>query len=196
VGKLWKTDLKKWIGVAIIIMLFSIAGQSVSYSQEPDTTTAQETPADTLDNEYSPRKAALLSAAFPGMGQVYNNKIWKVPIVYVGVGVIYYAYDFNATYYEEYKTAFTRFTNGEIQEYKGITSKEGLKRAKDYYRRYRDMNILIMAGWYLVQIIDATVDAYMFNFDVSEDLSLNIRPTPIQSKNYHVVPGIKFSVNF
>ncbi|MEF8983368.1 MAG: DUF5683 domain-containing protein [Bacteroidales bacterium] len=193
---MWKTDLKKWIGVAIIIMLFSIAGQSVSYSQEPDTTTAQETPADTLDNEYSPRKAALLSAAFPGMGQVYNNKIWKVPIVYVGVGVIYYAYDFNATFYEEYKTAFTRFANGEIQEYKGITSEEGLKRAKDYYRRNRDMNVLIMAGWYLVQIIDATVDAYMFNFDVSEDLSLNIRPTPIQSKNYHVVPGIKFSVNF
>ncbi|MGM0530619.1 MAG: DUF5683 domain-containing protein [Bacteroidota bacterium] len=192
---MWKTDLKRWIGVASIIMLAFFAGQSVSYSQEPDTTN-QETPADTLAEEYSPRKAALLSVAFPGMGQIYNNKIWKVPIIYVGAGVIYYAYDFNASYYEEYKTAFTRFVNNEIQEYNGITSEEGLKRAKDYYRRYRDMNILIMAGWYLVQIIDATVDAYMFNFDVNEDISLNLRPTPVHSKNYHVVPGIKFSINF
>ena len=193
---MWKTDLKRWIGVAVITMLVFVVYQRDSYSQEPDTTNNQEISADTLADEHSPRKAALLSASFPGIGQIYNNKIWKVPIIYVGAGVIYYAYDFNASHYEEYKTAFTKFVNNDIQEYNGITTKEGLKRAKDYYRRYRDMNILIMAGWYLVQIIDATVDAYMFNFDVGEDISLRLRPSPVHSKNYHVVPGIKFSINF
>ena len=177
-------------------MLVFIAGQKYSFSQKPDTSTTQRALADTLAEEHSPRKAALLSATFPGMGQIYNNKIWKIPIIYAGAGVIYYAYDFNASHYDEYKSAFTRFLNGEIQEYNGITTKEGLKRAKDYYRRYRDMNILIMAGWYLVQIIDATVDAYMFNFDVSEDLSMRFQPSSIRSNNYHVVPGIKFSINF
>lgn len=193
---MWKTDLKRWIGVAGITILIFIAPQKDSYSQESDTNATQEAPVDTLAREQSPRKAALLSATLPGMGQIYNNKIWKVPIIYIGAGVIYYAYDFNATHYDEYKTAFTRFVNGDIQEYNGITSKKGLKRAKDYYRRYRDMNLLIMAGWYLVQIIDATVDAYMFNFDVSEDISLRFQPTPVHSKNYYVVPGIKCSINF
>ncbi|MFW5944846.1 MAG: DUF5683 domain-containing protein [Bacteroidota bacterium] len=173
-----------------------MGNQGLCFSQEPDTTTAQQIPEDTLAEEHSPRKAAMLSATLPGMGQVYNKKIWKVPIIYIGAGVIYYAYDFNAEHYEEYKNAFTRFAGNEITEYKGITTKEGLKRAKDYYRRYRDMNILIMAGWYLVQVIDATVDAYMFNFDVSEDISLQLKPASIPSANYHTVPGIKFSISF
>lgn len=199
---MWKKGLIRWVGIAAFTMLVFFAAQRVCYSQEADTTITQdstviqEAPADTLAEEHSPRKAALLSATLPGMGQIYNNKIWKVPLVYIGAGVIYYAYDFNASHYEEYKSAFTRFVNGEIQEYNGITTKEGLQRAKDYYRRFRDMNLLIMAGWYLVQIIDATVDAHMFNFDVSENISMRFQPSPIHSKNYRVVPGIKFSINF
>lgn len=199
---MWRKGLIRWIGIAGATMIVFMVSQSVCYTQETDTTVIQDTtvnqktPSDTLAEEHSPRKAALLSATLPGMGQVYNNKIWKVPLVYIGAGVIYYAYDFNASHYEEYKSAFTRFVNGEIQEYNGITTKEGLQRAKDYYRRFRDMNLLIMAGWYLVQVIDATVDAYMFNFDVSEDISMQFKPSPIHSKNYHIVPGIKFSINF
>lgn len=198
---MWNTALKRWITLAGIAVLVSLAPKHGCYAQKSDTTLAQESTidtveTDTVEQEHSPGKAALLSAALPGLGQIYNCKVWKVPIIYAGAGVIYYAYDFNASHYEEYKTAFTRFVNGNIQEYNGITNREVLKRAKDYYRRYRDMNILIMAGLYLAQIIDATVDAYMFNFDVSENITLRFQSTPLRLKKYHVVPGIKCSINF
>ena len=198
---MWKTVFKRGIALTGIVMVVFLILKERCYAQQTDTTQiGRESPdsaqTDTVGQEHSPGKAALLSAALPGLGQIYNNKIWKVPIIYAGAGVIYYAYDFNATHYNEYKTAFTRFVNGKIQEYNGITNREVLKRAKDYYRRYRDMNLLIMTGLYLVQIIDATVDAYMFNFDVSEDIAFRLRSVPLRMKNYRVVPGIKCSIDF
>jgi hypothetical protein len=192
------------MGVAGFALLILLISQITCHSQETDTISAQqsdtliaqETSADTLTEEHSPAKAALLAAALPGLGQIYNNKIWKVPLVYIGAGIIYYAYDFNSRHYDEYKTAYSRFINGQIDEYNGITTEEGLKRAKDYYRRYRDLNILLFAGMYLLQIIDATVDAYLFNFDVSEDITMNLSPKAVHSKTNYAIPGIKFSINF
>lgn len=193
---MWKTNLKNGIARKGFVLCFLIAIQCNGYAQRPDTISGQESPSDTLEIEHSPGKAALLSAALPGLGQIYNRKVWKVPIIYVGAGVIYYAYDFNAGYYDEYKSAFTRFVNGKIQEYNGITNQEVLKRAKDYYRRYRDLNLLLMAGLYLVQIIDATVDAYMLDFDVSEEITLKLQPSPIYIKNYPAFAGLKCSIHF
>jgi len=193
---LWETNLKNGIARTGFVLFFLIVTQCNCYAQRHDTISGQESPSDTLEIEHSPGKAALLSAALPGLGQIYNRKVWKVPIIYVGAGAIYYAYDFNAGYYDEYKSAFTSFVNGKIQEYNGITNQEVLKRAKNYYRRYRDLNLLLMAGLYLVQIIDATVDAYMLDFDVSEEITLKLQPSPIYIKNYPAFAGLKCSIHF
>ena len=147
-----------------------------------------------LEQAHSPTKAALLSAVAPGVGQVYNKKYWKIPILYAGGAFVYYLYDYYSDHYNEYNNAYGAFLNDQINEYNGITTAEGLKQAKDFYRRYRDLNVIIMVGVYLANIIDATVDAYLFNFDVSRELSL--RPTTLNGKNYRRVPGVSLTVRF
>ncbi len=179
-----------WIGFVVIILLLSA---DPGYSQKRDTSRqAQST--HSLTEEHSPTKAALLSAALPGLGQVYNKKYWKIPILYAGGAFVYYLVDFYNGHYNEYNNAYAAFLNNKIDEYNGITSEEGLKRAKDFYRRYRDLNIIIMAGVYLANIIDATVDAYLFNFDVSRNLSL--QPTTLPAKKFQRVPAVSITVRF
>jgi len=162
-------------------------------SQKPDTT-FQRKKTSQVTREQSPTKAALLSAAMPGLGQVYNKKYWKIPILYAGGAFVYYLYDFYSENYNDYNNAYSAFLNGRIDQYNGLSTEEQLKAAKDFYRRYRDLNIIIMVGVYLVNIVDATVDAYLFNFDVSPDLSL--RPTTLSTEKYRKVPGISLTFRF
>lgn len=162
-------------------------------AQKPDTT-FQKKQTSRITREKSPTKAALLSAAMPGLGQVYNNKYWKIPILYAGGAFVYYLYDFYSENYNDYNNAYAAFLNGKIEQYNGLRSEEEFKAARDFYRRYRDLNAIIMVGVYLVNIVDATVDAYLFNFDVSPNLSL--RPTTLATEKYHHVPGVSVTFRF
>lgn len=135
---------------------------------------------------HSAKTASLLSLALPGLGQVYNRKYWKVPIIYAGLATtIYYAITFNSEF-QKYKTAYIASANGDsmeirqnelVQIYRNDT--RALNENMDYYRRYRDLNILITAGIYALNIVDAAVDAHLFYFDVSDNLSLRIQPATI-----------------
>lgn len=134
---------------------------------------------------HSPRKAALFSAVIPGMGQAYNRKYWKVPIVYAaGVGM-FYLFDSNNKNYFLYYNAIVDLNDGkelpsDLQQY----SKDDLGRIRDYYRRNRDLSFMGLAGVYFLNIIDAMVDGYFFEYDMSDDLSLKIRPVFIQHEMY------------
>lgn len=155
--------------------------------------TAQETqPADTTinpeaykqDSAYqSPRKAAILSAVLPGLGQVYNHKYWKVPIVYAGFGTFAYFIHFNQKGYLRWKQAYIDFPDYDL-DYDFPLTIEQIDRTKNAYKRYRDLSIIGTAGFYLLQILDATVDAYLFDWDITEDLSLKLEPDFL-----HVSPG-------
>jgi hypothetical protein len=145
---------------------------------------------------HSPRKATLYSAVLPGLGQIYNKKYWKVPIVYGGFIGFAVAIDWNNDQYILYKQAHTdisdtdpktnshleieavKFYNmnnaGDVREFA-----DKLKQAKDGARRYRDMNIIFTAAFYALNIIDASVDAHFFNFDISDDLSMMWVPETI-----------------
>lgn len=144
------------------------------------------------DKIYSPKKAAMLSAAFPGLGQIYNRKYWKLPIVYGGLAALGYSIYWNNKYYVYYTNAYydfvdddpttnrwTQFIDPETIE--GNTGAQSqlagrLENKKDSYRRDRDYMIILTIGMYVLNIIDASVDAHLSDFDISKDLSLRVEP--------------------
>ena len=127
---------------------------------------------------HDPQKAAVYSAALPGLGQVYNSKIWKVPVVYAGFGTLIYFIDRNQRYYLDLKNKLMD-PEYELKYFVGDFSEDQLTLGKDTYKRWRDMSIIGTVGFYVLQILDATVDAYLFNWDVNENISLKIEPVNI-----------------
>lgn len=160
-------------------------------------------PADTVQEmvkfKPDPKKAILYSAIFPGLGQIYNRKYWKLPIVYGGFLGCVYAISWNGTQYQGYKQAYSDFTDknpdtkswtaynpkyyggeGEDPEKWSSSAVTGfasrLKTGKDYFRRNLELSYIITVGVYAICMIDAYVDAQLFEFDISEDLSFRMDP--------------------
>lgn len=161
---------------------------------------------------HSPKKATIYSAILPGLGQAYNKKYWKIPIIYAGFGTIGYFVGWNNKYYKTYKQAYSDLTDKdattdsyldlEATKYYDLENstdynnfKSGLSRQQEYYRRNRDLLIISMAGFYGLNLIDASVDAHLFNFDISEDLSLNWQPS-VNTFEKQLVYGVSCNFNF
>lgn len=149
---------------------------------------------------HSPQKATMYSAVLPGLGQIYNRKYWKVPIVYAGFATLAYFIDLNNEQYLRFKTAYLYRIDGDettIDEFEGKYSEQALQSGKDTYRRWRDLNIIAVFGLYAFQIIDATVDAYLFDYDIGDELSLRVTPTVIGNDfNLAVSPGLSCTFKF
>lgn len=122
---------------------------------------------------HSPATATILSTLMPGLGQIYNQKLWKVPVVYGGLGTLYYMVDFNQRGFKRFGEAYQTFPN---DEFGGARGKDELKFLRDAYRRNRDLTIMALFGFYVLNIIDANVDAHFFNWDITDDLALNMEP--------------------
>lgn len=139
-----------------------------------------------IPKKHEPKKATLYSAILPGLGQAYNKKYWKVPIVYAGIGTIGYVISMNSDGYRsyrlayDYKTGINTDVSSDIISIANRYSNENLIRIRDSYRRNVELSWIVMALWYGINIIDATVDAHFFEYDIGDDLSLMIEPT-IQS---------------
>lgn len=163
----------------------------------------------------SPRKAVLYSALFPGLGQIYNRKYWKLPILYGGFVGLTYAITWNNGYYRDYLGAYqdimddnpntNRWHNmlpygmdPESIDTQWFT--DVLKQRKDRYRYYRDLSIIITFGVYLLGIVDAYVDAQLFDFDMSPDLSMRVAPAVIMDQRSNNIGnssfGLQWSLNF
>ena len=138
---------------------------------------------------HSPRKAAIRSAILPGWGQIYNKKYWKLPIVYGAIGVTTYIFFDNIKTYREYRSAYTIRYNASLpppdtdstgyddldEIYKTI-SPESIRAARDQFRRYIDYSVLFFLLFWGLNVVDASVDAHLKSFDVSPDLTFNIKP--------------------
>lgn len=126
----------------------------------------------------SPARAAFYSAVLPGLGQAYNGKYWKIPIVYTALGVGVYFYLSNDEQYDRYRDAYkSRLagkTTDEFTDEDGtpILSTSGLIEAQRFYQRNKEISVLVILGMYALNIIDANVDAHLQQFNVNEDLSL------------------------
>ena len=128
----------------------------------------------------SPAKAAFYSAVIPGLGQIYNKSYWKVPLVYAAIGTPIYFYIRNSKEYDRYLTAYKRRQHGYTDdEFYGnsstgqpLLSTDGLRRGIQFYRRNKELSILIGIGMYALNVIEANVDAHLKQFNVDERLSL------------------------
>lgn len=141
-----------------------------------------------IQKDKSPKKAAIYSAVIPGAGQIYTKKYWKVPIIYGGLVTSAYFINDNNNQYNEYRdAALVSYETGEDQL--GYAYSE-LLILKDHYKRNREISYFSFVGVYILNIIDASVNAHLFNFDVSDDISLNIRPYSTFSNT-----GVSFSLN-
>lgn len=131
---------------------------------------------------YNPRKALLLAAIVPGLGQIYNKKYWKLPLVYGGFYLIGRQINFYNDIYTTYK--FQLFTNLETSATKSKVypyyTTDQLRRIVDKSRRERDFMVILMGGMYLLQIIDAHVDAHLKEFDLNPNLRVSLEPTITQ----------------
>lgn len=139
---------------------------------------------------HSPRVAAIRSAILPGLGQIYNKKYWKLPIVYGALGVTGYIFVDNISTYREYRFAYNarykasqpNATPLDSTDYYTLTpfykqvSPESIRAARDRFRKYIDYSVLFFVLFWGLNVVDATVDAHLKTFDVSPDLSLYIKP--------------------
>lgn len=149
-----------------------------------------------------PTRAVIYSAIFPGLGQIYNRKYWKLPIIYGGFIGLSYGISWNGRYYNDYSDAYKAIagddplsphnydiwgkfypnrnpeslSDGQIQNLQNA-----FRRKKNFYRRNRDLCIIAAVGVYLVCMVDAYVDAQLFDFDISPDLSLRVEPAVMES---------------
>ncbi|MBL7926481.1 MAG: hypothetical protein JNK61_06170 [Bacteroidia bacterium] len=153
---------------------------------------------DSLEFMHSPSKAALRSAILPGLGQAYNNKYWKIPVIYAGAATLGYFIYFNNNQYQRYKEAYIyRLDNdpSTIDEFEQLgLQPEDIKAQKDYWRRNRDLCIIGMGALYTLNIIDAYVDAHLFYFNVAEKISMQV--TPYAGFNQVAYTGINLNFKF
>lgn len=157
------------------------------------------------DTVHSVRKATLFSAVLPGSGQIYNHiampkgkkkAFWKVPLIYAGLGVTgYYMIHNNGLqkslkteYLQREKSNFTQIFNPKWEQY----DEQGVAQLYEQHLNRRDLFILAFGVVYVLQVVDAAVEAHFVNFDISENLSLHISPTMLTNQN----PGLRLSFNF
>ena len=131
----------------------------------------------------SAKKASILSIILPGSGQIYNKKYWKVPIIYSSLATSIYFICENQKKLTNYENAYNDRFNGRTDDYIDVYNNTQLISIIDYYERNRDISMMITAAIYLLNIVDASVDAHLFDFDVSEDLSIETKPEIINTPN-------------
>ncbi|HEX8516294.1 MAG TPA: DUF5683 domain-containing protein [Bacteroidia bacterium] len=150
---------------------------------------------------HSPKKAAAFSAILPGAGQIYNKKYWKVPVMYAGFAGLAYSFQFNQSRYVQYRDALKfRLDDDEAttDNYVDVYTDDQLTTLYQYYHRYRDLTVIGGAVLYLLNIVDAAVDAHLFTFNVSDDLSLNLHPALINTATIgnRYTTGMGLSIHF
>ena len=153
------------------------------------------------DDYPKPGKATLYSILLPGLGQIYNGEMWKLPFYWGGLVGAFHFYNLNNRNYERFRMVYNRANDPDYTENVPISSSTALY-YRDVYRRYRDYSMLAILGFYLLQVIDANVFAYMHNFDVTDDFAMSVSPTLITPENqYATVPsssalGLRLGLTF
>ncbi len=192
-----------FVSIILVVLCFSLEAQEFSVPKDSLKISVSK-----QKKVLSPKKASIYAALFPGLGQVYNGKYWKLPIVYGGYAGLIYVLGWNNNnyndYFEAYKTMSKYQTvvqmskadkdylndlfkipywNLNLYPSRFETFKTQLNSGKDFYRRSRDMSIIMIAALHVLSIIDASVDANLFDFEINDDLSMRLNPMPVTYGN-------------
>ena len=180
-----------------IVFLLCITGSTAVFAQQKqqDVLILADTVKGNPINPLAPARAAFLSAIVPGLGQAYNKKYWKIPIVYAALGTGVYFYSDNNTKYHRLRDAYKKRLRGIPDEYLGEYSDATLINGQRTFQRDRDLSLIITIGLYALNIIDANVDAHLMQFNVNNNLSFkpDIYPNEINNKQN---VGLTFHYNF
>ena len=185
-------SLIRHIARYLLAFLFSVLILMPSYTLAQEKQVKEKTKKEKQKKEKTKKKdkvtwpsphRATLWGMLPGAGQIYNKKYWKLPIVYAGFAVTGYFAFTNRTEYLRYKSAYLCAEKEETEE--GYVcddplakryNKNDLLTITDYYRRNMELSFIIMGAWYILQILDATVDAHLYYWNVDDNLTLKVEP--------------------
>jgi len=194
-----KTGLLK---VNLLLLLFVMVMASPTLLRAQDSLKQSSAEDSTRATIHSPKKATVYALVLPGLGQVYNKKYWKLPIVYAGFGTLAYFIVNNTRYYRDFRDAYAYATNPgpsnrELAiEFSGKPSlffpssydtdppnelpyrynASQLLEGREYYRRNLEVSYIVTGLWYILTVVDATVDAHFFDYNISDDLSMKLTP--------------------
>jgi len=189
-------------GGLLYILVFLTVGVLFSITANCQRITGDTVVPDSVrEKQHSPLKASLMSICLPGLGQFYNKKYWKIPIIYAGLGVMTYFIVTNSREYSKYKNAYIESVNndstGQYQDLVYKYSAEDLLSAREYYRRNLEVTCILTGVWYILNIVDAAVDAHLFTYNISDNLSLKVDPVfmgQVASPNF--ASGVRISFRF
>ena len=206
------------IGITILLCFSKLEAQNVVFDTVGNTLITADTiiketktkKAPKAKKPHSPTTATIMSACLPGLGQIYNGKWWKVPIVYAGFGGLGYLVYTNYSEFHSYLLAY-EYKTGDLPEGTTLNAHEmdlankyaanQLQTYKDSYRRDFELYTILTVAWYGLNILDACVDGHLYTYDISDDLSFSIDPylrpveTPIKMPQYAQV-GLSFKLIF
>ncbi len=179
-----------------IILLFFLFGNQFAFSQKIEAVIKKS---DTLDikeiDPLRPTKASFYSALLPGLGQAYNKKYWKIPIVYGAIGTSFYFYINNNEKYHSYRDAYKRRLQGFNDDQYQYLDDSRLIQAQRFYQRNRDLSLLVTVAFYVLNIVDANIDAHLAQFNVNDKLSFQPEFYPNEI-NYKLNMGISLNYKF
>ncbi len=196
--------IKHWLIFSGFVILLAHPVCAGVVTQDTLTVTKTELPVEIQKPVHSPKKATLYSAVLPGLGQAYNRKYWKIPLIYGGFGAFGYFIGWNNKNYVTSKKAYSDLSDSDpaTQSYMGLKQivyydlnsasdvanlKKGLISSQDYFRRNRDLLVIVTAAFYGLNLIDASVDAHFYNFDISDDLTLEWKPAILKTDYIDII---------
>jgi hypothetical protein len=182
--------------ISIGIFFFILGNTYVIAQVKTDAVLAvKDTLKPTNIDPLTPAKAAFYSAVLPGLGQAYNKKYWKIPLVYGAIGTSLYFYLDNNKKYNKYRNAYKRRLEGYSDDDYSYLDNARLIAGQKFYQRNRDFSALFVVAFYALNIIDANVDAALLQFNIDENLSVRpvIYPNDVTFKTN---VGLTFNYNF
>ncbi|WP_367757552.1 DUF5683 domain-containing protein [Flavobacterium sp. WC2430] len=186
--------MNKLISIGI---LFFILGNATVFAQakKEAVLVAKDTLKSNNIDPLTPAKAAFYSAILPGLGQAYNKKYWKIPLVYGAIGTSLYFYLDSNKKYHQYRDAYKRRLEGYSDDNFTYLDNARLISGQKFYQRNRDLSALFVVAFYALNIIDANVDAALIQFNVDENLSIRpiIYPNDVTFKTN---VGLTLNYNF
>jgi hypothetical protein len=179
----------------ILLLLLFFENQTVFSQKISNAIKAKDTLKSAEIDPLRPTKASFYSALLPGLGQAYNKKYWKIPIVYGAIGTSLYLYLDNNKKYNNYRDAYKRRLAGFNDDQYQFLDDSRLIQAQRFYQRNRELSLLFVIGFYVLNIVDANVDAHLMQFNVNDKLSL--QPDVYMNEiNYKPNVGLTFNYKF